>query len=462
MSGRIITISPPTTVPAQDDSAAAKPAQPVAQSVEATTPDTATDKPSSGVGRRIHSAGTSSTITGGISRPATQLGISAPTSSGALKPRKRTISIPITTDLGRVDGNSQLLLSYTDAVDEIAARLEKELPQADSQFLRQLTRFGIATTELMLIQRGNVFAHEYGHHHGAREEGKDTQLLYFDFASASGVTRLEGPANDQELFSFQAGGMNQSETNLAYLHKSSARRGELDLGQALLTLSSALDDTSYIARTMLQEKNGDVWHAADPSNMRATFARMGKDVSYQHMLTKSAVADLLSTLNWDAMRTVGNYIATGDRTTKRTTFDVLGTEIMGPDVSMLRSLYDDNFRILTTVNPNRGESWDVRLDLRTNPEDWDINAIGARVQKLDAAKIDAMNLTISPYLGVSKLLDPSEIGRPEQDTVYDLGFEYRARIGKGLALVGDVGVGKSWDGALENDKKFSMTLKYTW
>ncbi|MEK7705420.1 MAG: hypothetical protein AAB426_10710 [Myxococcota bacterium] len=370
-------------------------------------------------------------------------------------------SLPL-SGTGDAFANYQLLSTYTDFVDGVTGLASEKLAGANRDFLSQATRFGLAAAEFTLINRGRLLAHEYGHANAARNVGMSSHLEYFDFVGGEGVTMLEGVATPQQLLTFQLGGLNQSETNLVYLHEESARRGQLTLGKAFLALASTFDDTGYIALTAYQDAHGSPWPYADPSNLQTSFARFGKTVTYEHMLQKALVADLFSSLTWESASAAFDYVRTGQRVFDRQTHEVFGQKLLGPDVALLRSIYGDNFRIMTTINPGREGAWDVRLDVRTNPDNWDVNAIGARIQKLDAVKLDAMQLTFSPYVGMSTQLRPNDIGTPEEKQVGEFGFTFRANVAKNITVFGDAGVGKSWDGALERDSHVSMAVRYGW
>lgn len=355
--------------------------------------------------------------------------------------------------------NAGALLTYSELVDSMAAELEKKLPDAEPGYLERLAIVGL---EYAAINWGRLASHEAAHVYAARKAGLDAHIERIGLRE--GLTMLEGPATADQLLAFRLGGLNQTETNLIYLHKETARRGSLSLGDSLVGLSNAFDDTLYTLNTWRQDQKGDPWQYADPSNIQASFRSFGKTVTYEHQLAKALVADLLSTLTWDSLAGVVSYVRTGQRVHERTTFELGGTEVTGPDVALLRSAYGDTFRVMATVAPKSESPWDVRLDLRTNPDDWNLNAVGARVQKLDAARIDALDVTLSPYVGVSKRLggDHSPMLGREEGAVVDLGFEFNARVNDRIELHGNVGVGKSWDGALHTDKTVSVGVKIEW
>jgi len=345
------------------------------------------------------------------------------------------------------EGLSDAMLSYSDAVDAVMAKLESRLPQAEPKALRRLVFLSL---ESAAITWGRLATHEAGHVLGAQTAGAKAHIEQLGLTQ--GLSRLEGPANRDHYGAFLLGGLNQSESHRSYLHKESARKGELSLGNALTAISTALDDTLYIATTWRDAQKGATWQYADPANMRRFFAQTGRQVSYEHLLAKAFVADALSSLTWDALTTAYQYIKTGDRTQARAQFELLGAQILGPDTSLLRSAYGDSFRVESQVHTSATNTWEVRLDLRTHLDNWNLNAVGVRLQKLDAARIEALNLTVSPYIGVAtRVSDQNPAGLAlERRLAGELGFEFSARPHnlKHVEIVGRVGYGnRGWDGA---------------
>jgi hypothetical protein len=373
-----------------------------------------------------------------------------------------SLRVPVSTGVFAPYNSAQLFLSEVDLVDALAAELEGRLPGANPTFLKGLA---ILLAEGAVINWLKLAHHEMGHVYAAHDAGLTARIERLGLTE--GLTRYQGNATPAQALKFQLGGLNQSETSRIFLHQESVRTGTVTFGHALANLTQAFDDSTYVAKTWMQAQRGQPWNYADPAHIRASFRGLGQDVSYRHMLAKALVADLLSSATWESLVAAGGYVAHGERVGERWTRKVGGVDVMAPDMALLRSIYGDTFRVMVGVNPGRAGAWDLRFDIRTNPQDWNVNAVGARLQRLDAVRLERLGLTFSPYLGASTRLRPTDGRGGERRTAVDLGFEFESRLyttqrGQQVTLFGDVGTGKAYDGAMQTGMNIAVGVKFRW
>ena len=361
------------------------------------------------------------------------------------------LHLPFSSDLYADPTAHRLAHSYANLVDFLGEEVEEALGLNKSF----LGRLGLIGVEGSLIAWCALANHEAGHVHAAHRQGKKSWIEELNLTS--GLSVAEGPFIPEESYAFSAGGINRSELTTLELFKDNMRHGHRNLGEALQLMISNLDDTRYINKTArLEAKYGAVLSSDDIGSLKYNLGKLGVEVSYRHMLAQSLVAEIFSPARWEAVKNGVEYLRKGERHFDLETWRIGNLEGYMPHVALLRSIKGDTFRINTTLNPRSELPIALELDIRTDVNDWDVNALGAALEFSNGLNISD-TLIFSPYLEFGAPVKDNTLGAPE-NPLLGMGSRFRLNFSDRCRVVGDIGYGKFADGQLRGELRGSAAL----
>ena len=361
------------------------------------------------------------------------------------------LHLPFSADIYADPTAHRLAHSYANLVDLLGQEVEGALG-LNTSFVGRL---GLVGVEGSLIAWSALANHEAGHVHAAHRQGKKSWIEELNLTS--GLSIAEGPFIPEDSYAFAAGGINRSELTTVELFKDNMRHGQRNLGEALQLMISNLDDTRYINKTVrLEAKDGSFLSSDDIGALKHNLGELGVEVSYRHMLAKSLVADIFWPARWEAVKNGVDYLRSGQRQFDLDTWRIGNLEGYMPHVALLRSIKGDTFRLNTTLNPRSKLPIALELDIRTDVNDWDVNALGATVEFSNGLNISD-TLIFSPYLEFGAPIKDNPLGAPEEPLL-GMGSRFRLNFGDHCRVVGDIGYGKFADGQLRGELHGSAAL----